>query len=290
MGVKDLTGRKFGRLTVIRRSGTAPNRNVIWECVCEADGNTVHVRSSSLLRGITKSCGCLSKEKARERMKVFARKHGYEGTPTYRSWDSMKRRCTDPNSTSYKRYGAKGVTVCDRWSDFANFLADMGERPKGHTLDRYPNRNGNYEPGNCRWATPRQQSWNRGSTVMITFRGKEQPRSVWAKEVGVPDGTVADRLEKGWSVEDALTAPPREVGKEITYAGKTQSIGEWAAEKGQTYGNLWSRLEKGWSIADAIDTPTGHKRLGETRHNEGAGNESEQASETPADQNLALPS
>ena len=87
--------------------------------------------------------------------------HGMQGTPTYHSWSNMIQRCTNPKHHKYANYGAKGITVCERWREFANFLADMGVRPEGKTLDRYPDNTGNYEPGNCRWATPAEQQRNR---------------------------------------------------------------------------------------------------------------------------------
>lgn len=122
-----------------------------WNCHCDC-GRMIRARHDQLLCGKTKSCGCL---------KV---KHGHRSqspSPTYHSWASMKSRCLNPLATDYNLYGGRGVKVCDRWLDFNLFLEDMGERPEGKTIDRYPDANGNYEPGNCRWATAGEQNSNR---------------------------------------------------------------------------------------------------------------------------------
>lgn len=134
--------------------------------------------------------------------------HGYFGTPTYMVWHSMKRRCTMPSSQGYARYGGRGIKVCERWMKFENFLADMGEKPKGLSIDRIDN-DGNYEPGNCRWATHSQQRNNQGPgrAIHLTFRGETHSISEWAKRTGLKHPTIRERIHAGWSVEDALTAP-----------------------------------------------------------------------------------
>lgn len=154
--VIDLTGKKFGRLMVVERNGATKSGNAVWLCKCDC-GNESNVESSKLTSGKTKSCGCLMKDEASKRMKT----HGMSKTPTWYSWNAMVRRCTDESFEPYKRYGARGIKVCDSWMKFENFLADMGERPEGTTLDRRDNDKG-YEPGNCRWATSEEQSNNRG--------------------------------------------------------------------------------------------------------------------------------
>jgi hypothetical protein len=134
-------------------------------------------------------------------------RHGMLGTPTYRSWFHMWQRCRNKNSKDYPRWGGRGVRVCERWEDFRNFLADMGERPAGKTLDRYPNQQGNYEPGNCRWATKSEQVWNSTAVRLVPFNGESLPVSEWARRTGISRVTLEARLLRGWPVERALTEP-----------------------------------------------------------------------------------
>jgi hypothetical protein len=144
-----------------------------------------------------------------ERSRFF--KHGMKGTPTYRSWMAMNRRCNNPNTKDYPNYGGRGIRICDRWSGksgFENFLADMGERPEGKTLDRHPNNDGHYEPGNCRWASKARQSFNKRTNRLLTHDGRTMPLLKWSKETGLSKSAIEGRLKLGWSIADALTLPP----------------------------------------------------------------------------------
>lgn len=138
-------------------------------------------------------------------------KHGGHGTLTYARWKSMRQRCNDSKADNFKHYGAKGVTVCERWQDFAAFLADMGACPsQAKTLDRYPNANGIYEPGNCRWATKAEQNRNRPShAVMLEHCGATKSLTDWASEIGMSVNALRMRLALGWTVEHALTTPKK---------------------------------------------------------------------------------
>lgn len=133
--------------------------------------------------------------------------HGAKGreSPTYQSWLGMVQRCTNPNSGKWARYGGRGITVCERWLTFANFLADMGERPNGLFIER-KNNDGNYEPGNCRWATRVEQARNTRLNHMLTHNGETLCLAGWAERAGIKQNTLKMRIRRGWSVARALAA------------------------------------------------------------------------------------
>ena len=146
----------------------------------------------------------------RERMAALLTKHGHAAgtrSGTYRAWVDMHGRCTRPSHRSYRWYGAQAVSVCARWKKFENFLADMGDRPPSMTLDRYPSKNGNYEPGNCRWATAQQQQNNRRSNVRVRFRGRDLTAAELAREFGLKPKLVQERLRRGVRPEDVVLPP-----------------------------------------------------------------------------------
>lgn len=174
----DLTCRVFGRLTVQKRALNSRWRETRWECLCECGHRSV-VRAKHLLSGRSRSCGCLM----RELTSALHRVHGRTKTPIYRSWQMMLNRCSNKRCKDYHRYGGRGITVCDRWrfgdgnrSGFECFLADMGERPPNTSIDRYPNNDGHYEPGNCRWATQSQQCRNKSHPPRAR-KGEQDGRS-----------------------------------------------------------------------------------------------------------------
>lgn len=195
----NLTNQQFGKLIVIRRGKNSSSGQTRWICKCEC-GNTTTVFGSNLKAKRTKSCGCLSKQ--------IATKHGYCGTSIYTIWQNMMKRCHTPTYRDYKYYGGRGIKVCDRWHVFEFFLEDMGERPKGLTIDRI-NNDGNYCKENCRWSTWRQQTRNNSRNVLITFNNQTMCLKDWCDFMGLKYSTVKERIRRNWLPEEALELVPR---------------------------------------------------------------------------------
>lgn len=208
MRKQDLAGLKFGRLFVLRRVGSNSRGISTWLCSCECGGEKV-VDADCLKRGSTASCGCLALEQRKEAAQRKCHDLSRSKKPKERmAWESMLRRCYDPKHPSFNRYSTRGIVVCDSWREsFAAFYADMGDAPKGTTLDRIDNNLG-YSKENCRWADMTVQGNNRGNNISITFAGKTMNLSQWARETGIRPNTLHRRLTSGWSVERMLTQPP----------------------------------------------------------------------------------
>lgn len=196
----DLAGMVFGRWTVVGFSHKNERGEIYWSCTCSC-GASKEVRGSELRAGTSQSCGCYHKEQVSS--------HRMTGLPTFKSWESMKQRCTNPNAPGYPNWGGRGITVCDSWlHSFDTFLADMGPRPKGTTLGRLDNDKG-YSPENCAWVTPREQQRNRRNTRRYVYNGNLTPLHVLAELSGLPEKLIGDRITAGWTVEMAMSQPSR---------------------------------------------------------------------------------
>jgi len=200
----DMTGQTYGRLTVVRYEGRSENGRRLWLCECEC-GNTKVIDGGELRRGNVRSCGCLSSEMARDRLLT----HGMSRTKIYREWNKMKQRCNGKNLRDYRDYAERGIKVCDRWvNDFQSFYDDVSKLPNfkepGYSLDRIDN-DGDYEPGNVRWADSITQANNRRNNVLITYNGETYTQAEWARKMGINYATLQTRLLSGWSIERALT-------------------------------------------------------------------------------------
>lgn len=195
----DLTGMQFGMLTVVSRSSD-PSKMVKWNCVCLCGAHTT-VEAGNLRSGHTKSCGCYRDENR----SAWSLRHGRSKTPIHNTWLSMLERCENPSIPCYRNYGERGITVCEEWHVFENFLMDMGERPQGTSLDRIDN-NGNYCKENCQWSTAKKQANNRRSNVIYGVRGKNGTIAQLIILFGLTIGykTVWERLRRGYNIERAL--------------------------------------------------------------------------------------
>lgn len=185
--IRNLVGLKFGRLKVQEyagRKGTKINTRIVWKCQCDC-GKIVIVQGIDLTRGMSKSCGCLKIDLLIQRSMTHGHQRGDQKSPEYRTWRHIKSRCYNPNVERYPNYGGRGIKMCDRWKDsFVNFYADMGPRPSNkHSIDRFPDINGDYEPNNCRWATSSQQL--RGMTInhWLEYNGDRRVLTDWAIEL-----------------------------------------------------------------------------------------------------------
>lgn len=201
----DLTGKRFGRWTVIKRGPDTDYQHPRFYCVCDC-GTEKLVKAQTIRSGESTSCGCYNKEQ--KTLMCIARNttHGESKTNTYDRWVNMISRCHNQKCSTYAKYGAKGTIVCDRWRrSFEDFLADMGHPPTHkHTLDRI-NTRGNYEPSNCRWVLMKVQQNNRTNNNRILCHGKNMTLQEWSELTGIPRKTITNRLKRGMSPEDALS-------------------------------------------------------------------------------------
>lgn len=250
---KDLTGQVFTFLTVIDR---APNHgsHAMWNCKCKCGARRV-VRGSDLRNEKIKSCGCYSTSKLKE----VATTHGLskvngKKTKLFMTWDAMRQRCTNSNHASYEDYGGRGITVCPEWlNDFKSFYdwSMANGFSNDLSIDRIDNDKG-YSPDNCRWVDAKTQIRNRRNTVTYEWQGKEYTRAELSRLTGINEQTIASRLNRGCSLEEALSS---KVGTSIllmTYKGETKPIKQWCKELGLNYATVRNRHYKGWTDEEAL--------------------------------------
>lgn len=205
----DLTGQRFGRLTVVDRAENDKRNQAKWHCRCDC-GTDVVVYSYNLRNGNSKSCGCLNRENLHSGMRTT---HGDRRTRLYRIWCNMLDRCNNIHASRFPNYAGRGISVCQEWHEYTSFK-DWAIR-NGYRDDLSIDRidvNGNYEPCNCRWATKEIQDNNKRRSHFLLFKGKKMTISQWSSEVGIPASVIENRINRlGWSVDKALTQPMREL-------------------------------------------------------------------------------
>lgn len=259
--VKDLTGQQFGKWTVVGfHSITVKKRQAMWLCRCEC-GTEKPVLGRNLITGTSRGC-----------LRHGAMSHGRSNTPEYDAWTSLIARCFNTNNPAYQRYGARGIAVCDKWKEsFSAFFADMGPRPSPrHSIDRIDN-DGHYEPGNCRWATKRQQSRNTSRNQLLTYNGKTMCITDWAIELGLSPNAIRGRLATGWTIDEALTTPrqetcPYRTRKVIEFNGISLCMADWDRKCDLPHGTVHRRLAKGWPVERALTTPSPSRRKSQIEH------------------------
>lgn len=204
----DLTGKKFGRLTVLKRVNNQKGKDTVWLCRCDC-GNLTEVTSGHLKDGHTKSCGCFGRERTSETFKT----HGMSDTRLYRIYKKMYRRCYRPQTKWYENYGGRGITICPEWlgehgfESFAKWAFENGYADN-LSIDRIDNDKG-YSPDNCRWATAKEQANNTRSTVFLTYNGETKPVSEWSEITGIRQDTLTMRKRSGWTDEEIIETPLR---------------------------------------------------------------------------------
>ena len=246
----DIAGQRFGEVSVIGR--TSERGRARWACRCDC-GVSFETAGTSLRAGTVTTCGCKRRRPTKHGGATGGR------SPEYGVWKGMRQRCNDPNYTAWDHYGGRGISICARWKDFAAFREDMGPRPPRASIERIDN-DGNYEPGNCRWASQSEQARNQRTNVRVTSGSVSLVATDVAHAIGMSVDGVIGRVRAGWTGEEILTTPPDEKKrgpklKLVTIAGETMSMRAWAKRMGRTYWTVQRRVSLGWDPADAITTP-----------------------------------
>jgi len=228
---------KYGLLTVLGRDPQDGGYSFV-RCDC---GTEKRVQNYHMRKGNTRSCGCLHKKLSSARAGVMHKantKHGMARSKVMSVWFGMRQRCNNPNSRFFSHYGGRGITICERWDKFENFLEDMGEPGPDMTLDRIDNSKG-YEPSNCRWATRKDQQNNRRACRYVTYKGETKTISEWAAETGIHRNTLDERIAKGWPLERVFN-PEKQVNLSGLALGLPTRNGEYTpkARRKVSHGDL----------------------------------------------------
>lgn len=243
---KDISGKIFGKLLVLKRSENNIPKLVRYICKCDC-GNIREVSSSNLKYGHTKSCGCLAK--------TIHIKHHMYNHPIYKVYFSMKSRCHNKKNKRYKNYGGRGIVMCDEWKDsFEQFYKDMGPKPSPkHSIDRI-NNNGNYCKENCKWSTREQQDSNKTNNIFISHNGITKTITQWSKILNVSVQTLMKRHNNKWDDSKIIEAPVKNYL--LTFNGMSKTLPEWSKFMGsKDEGAVRTRLKRGWTIERALTQP-----------------------------------
>lgn len=262
--VKNIAGERFGRLEVVRFVDTvaqARGRAARWFCRCDCGGEAT-VLGYLLRNGNTRSCGCINREMTTARNTKHGNARRAEKSVEYTTWANMKIRCYNPKSQNFAWYGGRGIRVCDRWlngeggkTGFECFLADMGRKPSPEmSLDRFPDGDGNYMPGNCRWASQTEQVRNSTKTTLVEVGRRKVPMIEAAEMVQMPYGRLRSRKRYGWSDGEALTRPMA-APQTLVIKGRSITMKEAAALSPISLAGIRKRLQQGWGAEAAVFTP-----------------------------------
>lgn len=195
---EDLTGRRYGKLLVLKNSGLKVNSEILWTCICDC-GKNKNCKTGALRHGLNISCGCMNGGKT----------HGDWSKRIRHIYVNMKSRCYKPTDVNYHNYGGRGIVICNEWLiDYSSFKIWAYENGYSDDLsiDRKDS-NGNYSPSNCKWSTPTEQARNTRVNRLVTFNNKTQCISAWAEEVGINQSRIIRRIANGWSIEKAISTP-----------------------------------------------------------------------------------
>lgn len=216
--------------------------------VCDC-GTVKEISIPNVALGKTRSCGCLAEETKRDRSKT----HGLSRTPEYPVWARMITRCTNPKASRYANYGGRGIVVCERWRSFENFYADMGCKPSAdHSIERI-DVDGNYEPHNVRWATKREQHWNKSTSLFVEYQGQRKCVAEWSEITGIPYATFIQRLRRGLPLEQVFNASPDGFWKKsIVVDGVSKLTTEWMRDAGIPISSFYHFRRKGLNEEEIV--------------------------------------